>query len=55
MVAQIATGKEEEMYHKQPNKIKGGRAGGKARAETLFPEEKNEIARKVADARFAIQ
>ena len=34
MIAQIATG-EEETYYKQPNKVKMGFAGGKARAEKL--------------------
>ena len=43
---------EEEMYYKQPNKVKGGRAGGKARTEKQSSEEKKEIARKGAKVRF---
>jgi hypothetical protein len=32
---------------------RGGLKGGKARAEKLTPEERSEIARKAADARWA--
>ena len=53
MVARIATGEEEDTYYEQPNRVKGGRAGGKARAEKLTPEERSEIARKGAEARRA--
>jgi hypothetical protein len=31
----------------------GGRKGGKARAEKLTPEQRSEIARKAANARWA--
>lgn len=54
MVAQIATGEEEATYYIQPNKVKGGRSGGKARAEKLSEEERKEIARKAAKTRFAV-
>ena len=46
MVAKIATGEVEDTYYEQPNRVKGGRAGGKARAKKLTDEERTEIARK---------
>ena len=52
MVARIATGKEEDTQYEQPNRVKGGRAEGKARAEKLTAEERKEIAYKGVDARL---
>ena len=51
MVARIATGEEEDTCYEHPYKVKGGRAGWKARAEKLTAEERKEIARKGAEAR----
>ncbi len=51
MVARIATGEEEDTYYEQPNRVKGGKAGGKAHAEKLSAKERKEIARKGAEAR----
>lgn len=52
MVAKIATGEIEDNGYEQPNRVKGGRAGGKARAKKLLPEEKKEIAQKGAGERW---
>ena len=51
-VAKIATGEIEETTYKQPNKVKSGRAGAKARAEALSPEDRSAIAKKAAAARW---
>lgn len=54
-VAKIATGEAEETLDdapRQPNKAKGGRAGGKARAASLTPERRSEIAAVAASARW---
>ena len=61
MVMRIATGDLEEEYvegepRKQPkptpNRAKGGKKGGKARAESLTPEQRSEIAAQGAAARW---
>ena len=49
-VAQIATGEAVEDLGDEPNA--GSRRGGLARAERLTPEERSEIARKAARARW---
>lgn len=51
-VAKIATGEIEDTGHEQPNKAKGGRAGAAARARSLTPERRHEIAAKAAAARW---
>lgn len=54
-VAKIATGEIEETFDepkRQPNRAKGGRAGGKARAAALSPAERSEIAVAAASARW---
>ena len=51
-VARIATGEDEETAHKQPAKAKCGKAGGKARAETLTRARGRAIARQAAAARW---
>ena len=53
-VAKIATGEIEETPAtvRQPNRAKGGRAGGKARAASLTPERRSEVARVAAAARW---
>ncbi len=51
-VAKIATGEVEETTYRQPNKAKGGRAGAKARAESLTAEGRSAISKKAANARW---
>ena len=51
-VARIATGEIEDTTYEQPNKVKGGRAGAKARAKKLTPEERSKIARVAAEVRW---
>ncbi len=43
---------EEELTGKKADSQKGGLKGGKARAEKLTPEERSEIAKKAAAARW---
>lgn len=50
-VARIATGEIEETPPKRADKVPGGRAGGKARAEVLSPARKREIALQGVAAR----
>ena len=52
-VAKIATREIEDTRHDQPNKAKGGRKGGKARAEQLTSGQRSTIGRKGADARWS--
>jgi hypothetical protein len=51
-VMRIATGEIEEDYGKAPKRAKGGKRGGKARAAALTPEQRSEIARAAAAARW---
>ena len=51
-VMRIATGEVEETGYKQPGRRKGGRIGGKRRAQSLTREERKEIARQGATARW---
>jgi len=54
-VVQQATGEaapEPELTGKKADSSKGGKKGGKARAEKLTPEERSEIAKKAAKARW---
>lgn len=51
-VAKIATGEIEDTTYEQPNKVKGGRAGAKARAKKLTAEERRKIARVAAEVRW---
>ena len=53
-VAKIATGEFEETLEEpklQPNRARGGRAGGKARAASMSSERRSEIAVAAASAR----
>jgi hypothetical protein len=52
MVGRIATGEIEEPTGKAPNRAKGGRKGAKVRVRILSPEERSEIARAAAAARW---
>jgi hypothetical protein len=50
-VAKVATGEVEEAYvdaTRQP----GGRKGGRARATAMTPEQRREVAKKGAEARW---
>lgn len=49
-VARIATGEMEDT--KKSGRVRSGKAGAKARAENLTAEERSEIARKAANARW---
>lgn len=51
-VMKIATGEIEEGSDGKEYARKGGRKGGIARAKTLTPERRREIARKAAAARW---
>ena len=53
-VARIATGEIEDTKEplKMPNRAKGGRKGGTARATALPAERRTEIARAAAAARW---
>jgi len=51
-VAKIATGEAEEVYVDE-SKRPGGQKGGRARADALTPEQRTEIARKAAVARWS--
>ena len=51
-VARIATGEDEDTRLAQPAKRKSGKAGGKARADSLSRERRQEIARKAAAVRW---
>ena len=54
-VVQQATGEAEpepELTGKKADSSKGGKKGGKARAEKLTPEQRSEIAKRAADKRW---
>lgn len=51
-VAKIATGEIDESLLKKPGLRRSGKAGAKARAEKLTPEQRSEIARIAANARW---
>jgi len=54
-IADIATGDAVDTppAKKAEGQVKGGKIGGKARAEKLTPEERTEIAKKAAKARWS--
>ena len=56
MSARVAVGDIDEEYvekpEPKPNRSKGGKKGGKARAEALTPERRAEIAAQGARARW---
>ncbi len=52
-VVQHATEPQESEKPSQVSGRKGGLRGGKARADKLTPEQRSEIARKAARARWA--
>ncbi|WP_299654463.1 histone H1 [uncultured Jannaschia sp.] len=51
-IAKIATGEQEETTLQQPAKRNSGLAGAKARQESTTPEQREEIARRAANARW---
>ena len=51
-VMRVATGEAEESVGTAPQRAKGGLKGGKARAATLTPEQRSEIARAASAARW---
>jgi hypothetical protein len=52
MVGRIATGEIEDTKGKTPNRAKGGKAGGRARASNLDPARRKEIAEKASTSRW---
>ncbi|AGI69442.1 hypothetical protein OAN307_c40220 [Octadecabacter antarcticus 307] len=52
MIVGIATGDDVEHEPDTSGQRKGGLKGGKARADKLSPEERSEIAKKAAKARW---
>jgi hypothetical protein len=55
MVARIATGEIDDPKGQSPNRAKGGKVGGPARAKALSPRKRKEIAKKAAAARWIKQ
>lgn len=53
MVAKIATGEIVELPRKRSGKVRSGKAGARARAAKLTKEERVEIARRAAKARWS--
>jgi len=51
-VAKIATGEVEDILPEKSGRVRSGQAGAKARAENLTDEQRKEIARLAADARW---
>ena len=52
MIAKIATGEIEDKKGSSPNRAKGGKAGGKARADSLNPARRKQIAEQAAAERW---
>jgi hypothetical protein len=52
LIGRIATGDIEDTPSKSPNRAKGGRIGGKRRSDALSPQERTNIAKKAAAARW---
>ena len=52
-VAKIATGEVSEKLESKSGRVRSGRAGADARAKKLTQEQRKEIARKAASARWA--
>lgn len=51
-VAKIATGEIKETLAKKSGRVRSGHAGAKARAQSLTKDERREIAKKAAAARW---
>lgn len=52
LVGRIATGDAPDNLGKTPSRAKGGKIGGKARAKSLSPETRSDIARAAARKRW---
>ena len=52
MVGRIATGEVEDKPSKAPNRAKGGKAGGAARAKSMDADTRSAIAKKAAAKRW---
>jgi hypothetical protein len=52
LIAQIATGEQQETALKQPAKRNSGLAGAEARMQNTTPEDRKAIAQKAAAARW---
>jgi hypothetical protein len=52
LIGRIATGEVDDTPSKAPNRAKGGKIGGTARAKALSTERKSEIAKKAAHKRW---
>lgn len=52
LVGRIATGDTTEDRGVMPSRAKGGKAGGRARATSLSPDRRAEIARRAAAKRW---
>jgi hypothetical protein len=52
MVGRIAAGEIEDPKSPVPKRAEGGKVGGKRRAEKLSTDEKRQIAKKAANARW---
>lgn len=55
LMVDIATGEAQDAppADKPEGQVRGGKIGGKARAEKLTPEQRSEIASKAAKARWS--
>jgi hypothetical protein len=53
LIGRIATGEIEDTPSKVPNRAKGGKIGGKRRASALSRQDRVNIAKKAAAARWA--
>ncbi len=51
-IARIATGEIGETTYKQPNKVKSGRDGAKARSKSMTAAERSAVAKKAAVVRW---
>lgn len=51
-IAKIATGEIEDTSYAQPAKVRSGKAGAKARAESMTADERSAVAKKAAAGRW---
>ena len=52
LIGDIATGHTVDAVERHPGQERGGKRGGRARAKALTPEQRSEIARAAASARW---
>ena len=52
LIGRIATGEIEDPSGPAPNRAKGGQIGGKARAEALSKDRRQQISKKAAESRW---